>query len=69
MWRTIKDETLAGKEITMTNAYGLLPKADRCELDDELKARLGVWFDQAYPDNWSEGMACPLGPSENSKAE
>ncbi len=35
----------------MTNAYGLLPKADRSELDDELKDRLNAWFDHAYPDD------------------
>ena len=35
----------------MTNTYGLLPKADRAELDDDLKARLDVWFENAYPDD------------------
>lgn len=35
----------------MTNTYGLLPKADRSKLDGELKDRLDVWFDHAYPDD------------------
>jgi hypothetical protein len=35
----------------MTNQYGFLPKADRAELDDDLKDRLSVWFEHAYPDD------------------
>jgi len=35
----------------MTNNYGLLPKADRAELDDDLKKRLSAWFEHAYPDD------------------
>ncbi|MBW1783515.1 MAG: hypothetical protein JRL30_22575 [Deltaproteobacteria bacterium] len=35
----------------MANAHGLLPKVDREELDDELKARLDVWFEHAYQDD------------------
>ena len=35
----------------MTNQYGFLPKADRSELDDDLKDRLSAWFEHAYPDD------------------
>ena len=35
----------------MTNTHGLLPKADRTELDDDLKHRLQAWFEHAYPDD------------------
>jgi hypothetical protein len=35
----------------MTNAYGFLPKAERAGLDDDLKDRLGAWFEHAYPDD------------------
>jgi len=35
----------------MTNIHGLFPKVDRSELDDELKARLDVWFTNAYEDD------------------
>ena len=34
----------------MTNSHGFFSKVDRSELDDELKARLDVWFAKAYED-------------------
>lgn len=35
----------------MTNPYGLLPKAERSDLDEDLMQRLDIWFDKAYPDD------------------
>ena len=35
----------------MTNRQGLLPKADRSELDDDLKQKLDSWFAKAYEDD------------------
>ena len=35
----------------MTNTHGFFPKVDRSDLDDELKARLDVWFAKAYEDD------------------
>ena len=35
----------------MANDYGRLPKADPDELDPELRHRLEVWYDKAYPDD------------------
>ncbi len=33
------------------NEHGRLPKADRQDLDDELRRRLAVWYDKAYEDD------------------
>ena len=35
----------------MANTQGFFPKVDRSELDDDLKARLDVWFEKAYEDD------------------
>jgi hypothetical protein len=35
----------------MANPHGRLPKADPTELSPELRRRLDVWFDKAYPDD------------------
>jgi hypothetical protein len=35
----------------MANDHGQLPKADPADLDDEMRHRLEVWFDQAYTDD------------------
>jgi hypothetical protein len=42
---------LTTKDITMANDYGRLPKADPDQLDPELRHRLEVWYDKAYPDD------------------
>ena len=33
------------------NVHGHLPKADPARLSPELRRRLEVWFDKAYPDD------------------
>jgi hypothetical protein len=35
----------------MANSYGWLPKADREHLTPDLRRRLEVWYDKAYPDD------------------
>jgi hypothetical protein len=35
----------------MANTYGRLPKADRDHLAPDLRRRLEVWYDKAYPDD------------------
>jgi hypothetical protein len=35
----------------MANTYGWLPKADRDQLAPDLRRRLEVWYDKAYPDD------------------
>ena len=35
----------------MANERGLLPKANREELDEKLKRRLDVWYENAYRDD------------------
>jgi hypothetical protein len=40
-----------GQAFQMANDHGHLPKADRDDLDDDLRRRLEVWFDKAYTDD------------------
>ena len=35
----------------MANERGMLPKARRDELDDQLRRRLGRWYEHAYEDD------------------